>query len=183
MQQIPYWLAIACDRRIMLQKIKQELEQAKTLLQFGFLKATGRVLGMIAPLVVAGFFSENLFASYKLARMVMFFFVSLLIASTQTPFIVFANQEKTRTGKINKSFTIQCIFLAFSLVAFLLLSTIFSKVITAYAQVSRTDIPFIYLAFFGLALKTFLCNLFLAMDHVCFSSILGLQVSIRIANS
>lgn len=149
----------------MLQKIKQELKQAKTLLQFGFLKAIGRTLGMVAPLVVAKFFSPELFGSYSLAKMVVFFFTAFLISSAQTPFIVFANQERAKTGKIRKSFTVQCIFLAFSIAAFLSLNLIFGKVITAFAQISPTDLIFISLAFVGLALKTFLCNLFMAVDQ------------------
>ncbi len=149
----------------MLQKIKQELKEGKTLLQFGFLKATGQALGMIAPLVIAKFFSPALFGSYSLAKMIVFFFSTLLIASSQRPFIVFANQERVQTGKINKSFSVQCTFLAFSMLAFLSLNLIFNKAIVAYAQISRTDLLFVSLAFIGLALKTFLCNLFMAMGQ------------------
>lgn len=155
----------------MLQKIKQELEQGKTLLQFGFLKATGQALGMIAPLVVARFFSPELFGSYSLAKMIVFFFSTLLIASSQRPFIVFANQERAQSGKINKSFSVQCTFLAFSMLAFLSLNLIFNKAIVAYAQISPTDLLFVSLAFVGLALKTFLCNLFLAMGQMLKNSL------------
>ena len=89
----------------MLQKVRQELVQGRTLLQFGLLKGVGQALGMFAPLVVAKFFSsEELFGSYSLAKMVAFFFCTLLIASSQTPFIVFANQEKAKTGKLTRAF-------------------------------------------------------------------------------
>lgn len=149
----------------MLRRIRQELKQGKTLLQFGLLKVTGQALGMIAPLVVAKLFSPELFGSYSLAKMIVFFFSTLLIASSQRPFIVFANQERAQTGKINKSFSVQCTFLAFSMLAFLSLNLIFNKAIVAYAHISTTDLLFVSLAFVGLALKTFLCNLFLAMGQ------------------
>ena len=149
----------------MLRKIKQEFNQGKTLLQFGFLKATGQVLGMIAPLVVAKFFSPALFGSYSLAMMVVFFFASLLFAFAQTPFIVFANQERAKTGKISKSFSVQCIFLVFSIIGFLLINLFCSKAIMAFAKISLTDLLFMSLAFIGLALKTFLCNLFMALGQ------------------
>lgn len=149
----------------MLRKIKQELEQGKTLLQFGFLQAIGQTFGMIAPLVVAKFFSPELFGSYSLAKMVVFFFVTLLIASSQTPFIVFANQEKAQSGRINKAFSVQCMFLILSLCIFGVITLLFSKYIMAFAKINRVDLFFVLLAFVGLALKTFLCNLFMAMGQ------------------
>lgn len=122
-------------------------------------------MAMVAPLVIAKLFSPALFGNYSLAKMIVFFFTSLLISSTQAPFIVFANQERAKTGKINKSFSVQCIFFAFSIAAFLSLNLIFRKAIIAFAEISPTDLPFIWLAFIGLALKTFLCNLFMAMGQ------------------
>jgi O-antigen/teichoic acid export membrane protein len=149
----------------MLRKIKQELKQGKTLLRFGFLKATGQALGMIAPLVIAKFFSEESFGSYSLAKMIVFFFSTLLIASCQAPFIVFANQEKAKTGKINKTFSIQCGLLVFSIIAFLSLNMIFSKPVTAFARVSFTELLFMSLAFIGIAVKSFINNLFMGLGQ------------------
>jgi len=147
------------------QKIKQEFIEGKTLLTFGVLQATGLVLGMIAPLVVAKFFSPELFGSYSLAKMVVFFFVSLLISSTQTPFVVFANQERAATGRINKSFSVQCMFLAFSIAAFAVLVLLFGNAITAFAKISSGDLLFVSMAFIGIAVQTFLNNLFMALGQ------------------
>jgi len=150
----------------MWQKVRQELVQGKTLLQFGLLKGVGQALGMFAPLVVAKFFSSaELFGSYSLAKMVAFFFCTLLISSSQTPFIVFANQEKAKTGKINKSFSVQCSFLFLSLCLFVAIAMLFDGQITAFANINRLDLVYVFLAFVGLAFKSFLCNLFLAMDQ------------------
>ncbi len=41
---------------IILNKIKREMAEGKTLLQFGFLRAVGQSLAMIEPLIVAKFF-------------------------------------------------------------------------------------------------------------------------------
>ena len=144
-------------------KIKQQLAEGKKLLQFSFLKATGQGLAMVVPLVVAKFFSTELFGSYSLAKMVVFFFTSLLIASAQTPFIVFANQEKAKTGKINKSFSVQCLFLVLSTATFIGLNFIFSKPIMTFAQIKPTHLVFMSLAFIGIAVKFFLNNLFMAL--------------------
>ena len=145
----------------MLLKIKQELKQGKTLLQFGLLKGTAE----LAPLVIAGLFSPELFGSYSLAKMVVFFFVSLLLSSAETPFIVFANQERAKTGKINKAFSVQCIFWISGLCIFLVIMLPLNKHIAAFAKISGTDLVFVLLAFVGLAIKSFLCNLFLSLGQ------------------
>jgi O-antigen/teichoic acid export membrane protein len=146
----------------MLLRIKQEFKQGKTFLKFSFLKATGQAMNMAVPLVVAKFFSPELFGSYSLAKMIMFFFLTLLIASSQVPFIVLANQERAATGKINKAFSIQCTFLILSFCIFLVIILPLNRHITTFAKINRVDLIYITLAFVGLSLKTFLCNLFMA---------------------
>ena len=146
----------------MLTKLKKQLAEGRNLITFTGIKAVGQALGMIAPLVVAKFFVPELFASYSLARMVVFFFVSLLIASSQAPFIVFANQEKSQSGKINKVFSVELAFLVLSLFLFLVITLLFGKYIAAFAKISRADLLFVMLAFIGIAVKSFLVGLFMA---------------------
>lgn len=149
----------------MLQKIEQELEQGKTLLTFILLQGVGQALGMIAPLVIAKSFSPELFGSYSLAKMIVFFFSTLLIASSQAPFIVFASRERMQSGKINKAFSVQCLFLLSSFCVFAGTVLVFNGHITTFAKISRGDLFFVLLAFVGLATKSFLSNLFMAMGH------------------
>jgi len=155
----------------MLSRTKQQLKQGKTLITFTSLQATGEALGMIAPLVVAKFFSEDLFGRYSLAKMVVFFFTSVLIASAQAPFIVYATQEREKTGRINRSFSVQCVFLVFSIIAFLSLNLIFSKALAAFVGIPPADLTFVSLAFIGIALKTFFSNLFMALGQRVKSSL------------
>jgi O-antigen/teichoic acid export membrane protein len=149
----------------MLRRIGEDLRQGKTLLQFGFLNGMGQALGMVVPLVIAKFFTEELFGSYSLANMVVFFFSTLLIASSQTPFIVYANQERIQTGKINKSFSVQCAFFVFSIAAFLFVVSVFGRQVRSLAEVSSVDLLFMTLGYVGIALKSFFCNLFLALGQ------------------
>jgi O-antigen/teichoic acid export membrane protein len=149
----------------MLEKLKQEAIQGRSLLKFVALKATGEALAMVAPLLVAKFFSPSIFGSYSLAKMVVFLFVSMLISSTQAPFVVYAGKEQTCTGKINRTFTIQCVFLVVSLILFLAVVLTFSRFIMSFAQISKANLFFVYLAFVGVSVKTFLSNMFLAVDQ------------------
>lgn len=158
----------------MLEKIKRQLSQAKTLFGFISLRATGQALGAVLPLVVAKFFEPELFGSYLLARMVVFLVTALTISAAQTPFIVHANQEREKTGKINKSFSVQCIFLAISLCLFFMVIGLFSGPIAAFAKVSKADLIFVSLAFVGFVIYTFLCSLFLALGHRIKNAFAGL---------
>ncbi len=154
-----------------LTKLKKQLAESRNLITFTGIKAVGQTLGMIAPLVVAKFFVPELFASYSLARMVVFFFVSLLIASSQAPFIVFANQEKSRSGKINKVFSVELTFLVLSAVMFVALMLAFGKYIAAFVKINRGDLVFVLLAFVGIAVKSFLVGLFMATGERIKSSL------------
>jgi len=149
----------------MLRRIKHELKQGKTLITFTSLQAVGQALGMIAPLIVAKFFSPELFGSYALARMIAFFFLTLLISSSQIPFIVFANEERGRSDKINRTFSVQCTFLGVSFCMFTAILLLLGKQIMQFAAIDRVDLLFVLLAFAGLSLKSFLCNLFMAMGQ------------------
>lgn len=154
-----------------LSKIKTELAEGRTFLLFGFLKFLGQGLGMIAPLVIARFFSEDMFGKYTLAKLVVFFFVTLLVTISQTPFIVFSGRERAETGKINKSFSIQFAFFIFSIVLFAVLALLFNRRICRFAEVSNVELFFMSAGFVGIALSSFVFNLFLALGQRIKSSL------------
>ena len=145
----------------MLNGIKKQLIEGKTLLLFGFLKG----LVQVVPLIIARFFSEDMFGTYSLAKTVVFFFITLLITTTQTAFVVYASRERAETGKINKSFSIQAVFFIFSIVLYAALAVIFNGPICYFAVVSVSDLICMSLGFAGIALSSFLSYLFLALGQ------------------
>jgi O-antigen/teichoic acid export membrane protein len=162
----------------MLERLKQEAVQGKALLKFAALKATGEALAMVVPLIIAKFFSPDVFGSYSLAKMVVFFFLAMFISSTQASFVVYAGKEHALTGKINRTFTVQCTFLAAGLILSLSIVPTFGGYIASFAQVSKTNLFFMCLAFLGLAVKTFLSGMFLAMDQKIRHSLVELAFGI-----
>lgn len=154
----------------MLSKLKQQLALGKNLIIFTTLRGVG---GMLFPLLVAKFFSEDLLGSYGLARMIIFFVATLTISSAQTPFIVHANEERDKTGKINKSFSVQCIFLVISLFLFFFIVTLFAGPVSAFAKIAKSDLVFVTLAFIGFVGQLFLCNLFMALGQRTKSAFIG----------
>jgi len=97
--------------------------------------------------------------------MVIFFIAMLTIFSIQRPFIVYANQERSKTGKINHSFSAQCIFLAVSLSLYFVVIVLFADQIASFAKIARADLVFVSLAFIGVVVKTFVFNLFMALGQ------------------
>ena len=148
-----------------LQKLKEDLKQGKTLITFTFLQTAGAILGMAAPLVIAKLFSKDMWGRYTLCEPIIFLFSALLILSAKTPFIIFANQERNKTGFIRRTFSIQCIFLATSICLFLIVISVFSKYITAFAEIKRAELIYIALAFFAFIIKDFTANIFMALNR------------------
>lgn len=165
MRQIPIALNIVPHRIAMLTKLKHELEQSKTFLTFGFIQSIGMALGMLVPLVVAKFFSADLFACFSLARMVGFFFIAILFSPFFIPFISRANQERAKTGKINKSFSVYIPFFGLGLAVFLILNLLLHNPIRVFAKISFSQFIAVVFAFLGISFQMLLTNLFMALNQ------------------
>lgn len=151
----------------MLQDIKKDLWEGRTLFLFGFLKA----LSQVTPLVIARFFSEEAFGTYSQAKLVVYFFITLLVTASGVPFVVYASRERAETGKINKSFSIQLIFFVFGIVLYAILAGTFNRTIRNFAQITGEDLIYVSIGFLGISLISFVTNLFLAMGNRIRSSL------------
>jgi O-antigen/teichoic acid export membrane protein len=149
----------------MLQRFKREIKEGKTFMQFSLLKAVGNGLGMVLPLIVAGIFSEELVTSYWLAKLVVVFFSTLIMNALRAPFIVFANQEKKQTNKINKTFSIQCMLLLITLSLGCAAAVLLTNTIATFAKISLSDVPFLLFGFTGITIKMFICNFYMGLDE------------------
>lgn len=162
----------------MITKIRDELLQSRNFLSFGLLKISGQAIAFFVPLAIAKILSPEGFGSYSLSMMIVFFFTSAFIASSQTPFIVYANEELKKTEKINKAFSVQLLFLLSSIVFFILLILVFSKYITNFAKISNLQLTFLFLAYIGIGLNSFIENLFLALNKRLIHSLNFLVIGI-----
>ena len=162
----------------MIDKFKKELNQSKTFFSFSFLKIFGQGIAFILPLAIAKILSPEGFGSYSLSMMIVFFFTSAFIASSQTPFIVYANEELKKTKKINKSFSVQLLFLYTSIIFFIILTFVFSNYITNFANISNLQLAFLFLAYLGIGLNSVIENLFLALNKRINHSLYSLAIGI-----
>jgi O-antigen/teichoic acid export membrane protein len=148
-------------------KIKEDLKQGKTLLTFTSLQSIGLILRMAAPLVIAMIFSDQ-WSRYTMCEPIILFFSSLFLLSSRNPFIVYANEERGTTGNIRKTFSVQCIFLAASIILFLVfivLIAFFRKFIPKIEDIKIAELFYVALAFFGFLTKEFVSNLFMGMNQ------------------
>jgi len=162
----------------MYNELKNQIKQSKSFLSFTSLSVLGQLIYFLTPLIIAKVLNPSGFGSYSLSMMIIFLFTSMFIASSQTPFIIYANEELKKTRKINKAFSIQLIFLLSSIVFFVLLTLLFNRYILEFAQITNIQLFFLFLAYIGIGLKTFIEKLFLALNKKINYSLYGLTLGI-----
>jgi O-antigen/teichoic acid export membrane protein len=162
----------------MIDKFKNELNHSKMFINFSLLNIMGQGVMFITPLIIAKILSPEGFGSYSLSMMIVFLFTSAFIASSQTPFIVYANEENKSYSKINKAFSIQLLFLVISIIFFIALTFVFSKYITNFIKISNFQLLFLFLAYIGIGLNSFVQNIFLALNKKIYYSLFFLTYGI-----
>jgi O-antigen/teichoic acid export membrane protein len=135
------------------------------LILFSILSLIGQGIGTLLPLFIAKIFTPESFGVFSLSLLITFFFLALLINPTQTPFIIASLKEKGESGKINKSLSVQLLFFTSSIVIFLILFLMFKNQIVIFVNIDLHSIKYIYLGLIGLAIKSNLVSLFLALDQ------------------
>ncbi len=149
----------------MFDRIKRELSLAKNLLTFTSLRVASQVVGAVIPLIIAKFFTESLFGSYSLAKMLVFFATTLAISSTRRAFVVYANEERAAGGKINKTVSVQLIFLFSCIFLCGIAAFVFRPQFIRFTGVKSGDVLYVFLALAGFAVKSFFCHLQMALGN------------------
>ncbi len=162
----------------MITTLKNELNRSKTFISFVSFKFVGEGLVFALPLILAKFLSPAGFGSFSLSMMIVFFCSAILLASSQTPFIVHAGEEFKREGSIKKSFTNQLIFFATSIFLFLMLATLFNKSLLEFARITDRQLLFLGVAYMGVCIRMTVSNTFLALnkraEHSIYEFLTGL---------
>lgn len=148
----------------MINKLKNELIRSRDFLSFSILKIFGQGITFIVPLLIAKILSPGGFGSYSLSIMIVFFFMSVFIGSSQIPFVVIANEESKATQKINRSFSVQLLFFLASTIFVSFLIFAFDDLILSFTELTSRQLFFLFLAYIGMSFNSFIDNLFLALD-------------------
>jgi len=158
----------------MITRVLKELKYGKNFITFAFLKMVGQGFMFLAPLLIAKFLAPEVFGSYSLSLMIVYFFTALLIGSSQTPFIVYASEELQETNKINKTLTVRLVILAFSIGFFTLLSLLFINPLSQFAAITKTQYLFLFFAYVGMGIRYFFETIFLGLNKRLHHALYGI---------
>lgn len=160
----------------MIKKILNEFEQGKNFLYFSILKTMGQGIFFVLPLIIAKLISPTKFGIFSLSQMVVMILISVVLTSSQTPFIVYANKEYLKTKKINNSFTIQLIFFVSSFFLGLIILSLFKKNLITFLGLEKGQFYFLFCFFIALIIKIFFENIFLALNRKKLNAIYSLII-------
>ena len=148
----------------MIKKLNSIIRGHLKLIQFGGLKVIGEAFVFLFPILIAKFVAPEIYGSYSLGMMIIFFATTLLLGSSMTPFIISSNKELKSDGGINKSISNQLIFFVISLLLIGILFLVFGSFIIDFIEIDYILLAFLYIAFIGISLKSLLGNYFLGVD-------------------
>ena len=144
----------------MIKKLNSIIRGHLKLIQFGGLKVIGEAFVFLFPILIAKFVAPEIYGSYSLGMMIIFFATTLLLGSSMTPFIISSNKELKSDGGINKSISNQLIFFVISLLLIGILFLVFGSFIIDFIEIDYILLAFLYIAFIGISLKSLLGNYF-----------------------
>ncbi|OGF74696.1 hypothetical protein A3J56_02015 [Candidatus Giovannonibacteria bacterium RIFCSPHIGHO2_02_FULL_46_20] len=161
----------------MIEYIKKAIADGKTFIVFAVLRVIGQVLFFLTPLLIAFYFSQENFGVYSLSITTVYLFTTLLIGSSQKPFIVYANQERNESGSIRKSFTARLLFFVAASFLFALLVFFFKDNIMRFTYLPSSAFVYLALAYIGISIRYVFEALFLGLGkkiaYAIFSGVTG----------
>lgn len=146
------------------QKVMQKYRQGKKFLLFSGLKVFSDGFLLVIIILLAKFLTPERYGSFSLGMMIVYFFNSIGMLSSQTPFIIYANEERTQTEKINISFTSRLCISSFSVLLFAAIVGIFSSQLSQFAFLSPPETIALFFAYLGINLRVFVEGIFLGSN-------------------
>jgi len=149
----------------MLNWIKNELKQGKTLIPYGTMRAGGFGLSFLIPIILAMKFPPELFGIYSLGMMIVYFFNATFILSSVKPAIVYGTIEIKARQKISKTLTARIILLLLAFMMFLFVVLIFKNAIIQFTKLTNWQVFFLIFIFTGKAIENLIGTIFLTLNR------------------
>ncbi len=161
----------------MFDQIKNELRDGKTLIFYGGIRVGGYGLTFLIPIILAMKLSPEIFGIYSLGMMIIYFFNSTFILSSNTPFIIFGIDEIQKTQKISKTMTSRLILIVISTIIFLVITLLLGKQIIDFTKLTKIQFYFLVFVFAGKMLESFFGTLFFAFNQRILASMFQLSTA------
>ncbi len=158
--------------------LSKNLKQSKNFFSFSLLRALGEGLFYILPLLLAKFLTQEDFASFSLIQMVVMILITVLLTSAQTPIVVYANKELAKSGSVNRTFTIQLLFLFISVVTGVGALLVFKSYFLSFTHIEDILFSSVFFFYISLNLKIFFENLFLSLNRRNMNALYAILVGV-----
>lgn len=148
-------------------KIIEQIKTGKKFISFIGLKTSAELISFLIPFFIAKTLSPDIFGSFSLFKMILFFGTAIFIGPIMAPFNIESNREYAKNKKSNETFTSALIYSLCSLSIFLLTFLLFGKELINFTGLNYEEYKIIFLlAFLGLTIKSFLATLFMSQDNI-----------------
>lgn len=144
--------------------MRQLIKNNRNILNFALIKIFGEGTKFLFPILIAYLLNPEIYGSFSLSLMIVFFIITLFISSSQTPFIISASKENKKDKKINKSFTVQLIFFIFSIFTIFIGFVVFKNTIILFTNLTQQEIIYLFFAYIGLSLRSLINSIFLGLN-------------------
>ncbi len=146
--------------------ILRQIKQGKRFFSFIGLKTISEVISFSLPLIIAKVLTPELFGSFSLFKMLLFFGTAIFIGPLLTPLSIESNKEYTQTKKSNKTFTSSLVVLLGSILIFALIFIFWGREMIVFTGLNYQEYRLVFImAFVGLVIKSFLSALFMGQDN------------------
>jgi O-antigen/teichoic acid export membrane protein len=145
--------------------LKKELAAGKELITYGILRVGGEAAAFLIPVILATQFTPEIFGSYSLGMMIVYFVNTILISSSSKPTVIHAGEEIGTSGKINRTMTARLVIIGISMAAFALMLLLFQKPIMRFTGLTSLQIYLLFPVLAGFSIESFISTLLFAQGR------------------
>jgi len=144
--------------------IKNEFHQGKTLISYGTLKATGLGFSFLIPIFLAVFLTPEVFGIYSLSMMLVYLFNSITVASSAGPTVICGIEELAENQKISRTITSRTIILLISSATFILTLLLLTDQIIHFTKLTQSQTYFLIFVFTGITMDSFIRCILISLN-------------------
>jgi hypothetical protein len=150
---------------VIINWLKKELAAGKELITYGILRVGGEAAAFLIPVILATQFTPEIFGSYSLGMMIVYFVNTILISSSSKPTVIHAGEEIGTSGKINRTMTARLVIIGISMAAFALMLLLFQKPIMRFTGLTSLQIYLLFPVLAGFSIESFISTLLFAQGR------------------
>jgi len=147
-----------------INRVKYEFQQGKTLLSYGAIKATGLGFSFLIPIFLAAFLTPEVLGIYSLGMMFVYLFNSITVLSSAGTSVICGIEELTKNQRINRTTTSRAIILLISSAIFILTLLFLTDQIISFTKLTRSQTYFLIFVFIGITINSFVRSILISLN-------------------